>query len=148
MAQQVSCRRGPGICLVLGVLMAVGIPGCGPPKPELSEVFGKVTFDGDPVEEGSIAFVPVEGTTGPTAGGVITAGSYDVTERGPAPGKYRVEIRASRKTGRQIEAGTPSPPGTMVDEIEHYIPAKYNTSSELTVDITTGRNEHNFPLEP
>lgn len=123
--------------------------GCGGPSgPERAEVFGTVTFDGEPISQGSISFLPQEGTNGPSAGGLIVDGKYDVSERGPALGSYRVEIQSSRKTGKKIEAGPPSPPGTMIDEIEMYIPTKYNRESGLTVEVKSGRNEFNFKLEP
>ena len=57
-------------------------------------VKGKVTLDGSPVEEGSIAFIPTGGTEGPTAGGQIEQGQYSVpSAKGPVVGRYRVEIR-------------------------------------------------------
>ena len=142
-----KCTQYLGHWSVAVLIVVVINSGCGRPAgPERAKVFGSVTFDGEEVTEGSIAFIPVEGTSGPTSGGLIMAGKYDISERGPAPGKYRVEILASRKTGRQIELAPPSPPGTMMDEIEHFIPAKYNTNSELLVEISLGRNELGFEL--
>ncbi len=62
------------------------------------------------------------------------------------PCTFRVEIRAQRKTGNKIAAGSPAPPGTMIDETEEAIPARYNNESTLRVDVTTGRNSHEFKL--
>lgn len=121
--------------------------GClGPAGPTLSQVYGTVMFDGKPVEDGTISFVPDVKTTGPVAGGKITNGDYNIVERGPALGKYKVEIIATRKTGKKLAAAMPAPPGTMVDETEQYIPTNYNSRSELTVEIEPGRNEHSFDL--
>lgn len=53
-----------------------------------------------------------------------------------------------RKTGRQIEAGPPAPPGKMADELERYIPASYNENSTLTREMSAGNNELHFHLEP
>ena len=98
-------------------------------------VEGKITFDGVPVEQGTIAFEPADGQ-GPTTGGRITAGSYQFTgNAAPLPGKKLVRIYAGRKTGRKIPAGTPAPPGTMVEEIKQYIPDIYNTRSTLTCEV-------------
>ena len=67
------------------------------------------------------------------------------------PGKFRVEITASRKTGKQI----PDPAAMMdtsegngmIDQYEQYIPPRYNKRSELTVEVTDdGPNEFDFPL--
>jgi hypothetical protein len=105
-----------------------------------------VTFDGQPVADGRIAFEPADGQ-GMTAGGKITAGEYRLTgDAGVPPGKYKVSITATRSTGRQVEAGPPSPPGTMVDEIEHYIPRNYNRETTLTLEVAPGANQHDFAL--
>ena len=34
------------------------------------------------------------------------------------------------------------------DEMESYIPLKYNHKTRLSVEITSGTNEHDFSLEP
>lgn len=125
------------------------LPGCGGNGAELNraEVSGDVTVNGAPLEEGSIAFLPTEGTQGPSVGGTINQGRYLIpVEEGPVVGTYRVEIRATRETGRKIEAGPPSPPGTMIDEVKAFIPAKYNAKSTLTAEIKSGTNESDYDL--
>lgn len=116
-------------------------------------VKGKVTFDGVPVLSGTIVFVPAEGTDAPSSGAAIEAGEYITTpDLGPAVGKYRVEITAHR-VGETIEvagaAGATSGPsgGGKVDKMEMYIPAKYNTNSELTYEVTPGENVKDFDLQ-
>ena len=86
------------------------------------------------------------GTKGPTAGAAIEDGKYLVDAQGGTfIGKFRVEITASRKAGRQIRDLTI---GRMVDEYEQYLPARYNEQSELTVDVTeAGPNNFPFRLE-
>jgi len=60
-----------------------------------------VTLDGQPVETGSIAFRPKGQTKGPSAGGTIQDGAYSIDRaQGPVVGTMRVEINATRKTGR------------------------------------------------
>lgn len=114
--------------------------GCG----RSASIEGKVTFDGQPVENGTIAFEPADGQ-GATIGGGIEGGRYAVS--GQSGGKKVVRIRASRKTGRQIETGPPAPPGTMVDEVESYIPAIYNSQSTLTCEVAAGGvSRHDFEL--
>lgn len=136
--------------LAVGVLLAA-FSGCrstdGPPRASIS---GKVTFDGKPVEEGSIVFIPTEGTTGPSSGGQIKQGVYTVgAELGPVVGTNRVEITAFHLTGRKLPAGSPSPPGTMVDEILPYIPPQYNRDSTLKIEIKPGDNAGtDFDLKP
>lgn len=109
-------------------------------------VEGKVTLDGAPVEEGSIAFIPTGGTEGPTAGGQIQNGQYSVpSAKGPVVGRYRVEIRAPRKTGKMIQ-NPMAEPGTMVEEIAEGAPAKYNSESTLEEEIKAGKNVIDFEL--
>jgi hypothetical protein len=131
--------------LLLAALAATSI-GCGNGK---VTVQGEVTFDGQPVEQGTIIFEPADGE-GPSAGGKVENGKYSLAgEAGLLPGVKIVRIKAFRKTGRQVEAGPPSPPGTMVEEIERLIPDCYNGESTLTCEVAPGeKNEHNFHLQP
>ena len=115
--------------------------GCGG-QSDRAGVSGSVTVDGQPVEEGSITFVPDAQTGGPTAGDTIEQGNYAVSaESGLAPGKYRVQIKATRKTGRRVKDGFPHPPDDLVDEVEQFLPPRYNTQTELVAELKAGRNE-------
>jgi hypothetical protein len=60
------------------------------------------------------------------------------------PGKHRVEIFWFRKTGKQVMTGEG---GTPKDEKAQVIPTKYNSESELTVDVKPGRNTFDFDLK-
>jgi hypothetical protein len=122
----------------LGLLfLLAACAGCGS---GLVTVEGDVTFDGQPVEQGTIVFEPADGA-GPSAGGSIEAGAYRLSgESGVAPGNKTVRITATRKTGRQIEAGPPQPPGTMVDETE-------TVQQTFTREVTAGgAGRHDFEL--
>lgn len=130
--------------VVVPVLLMVLCAGCGGRQVSIK---GAVTFDSQPVDNGSIVFEPADGK-GATAGGRIEGGRYSVSsEEGVSPGKKIVRITAVRKTGRKIEAGPPAPPGTMVEVIERYIPETYNRNSTLACEVTLGTNEHDFHLE-
>ena len=126
-----------GICLLLSA-------GCGWESGRRA-LEGTVTLDAQPLAEGSISFRPLPGTSGPTAGGKITEGKFSVSpEGGTFVGTFRVEITASRKTGRKV-------PDTImageVDEVVQFIPARYNRQSELTAEVTdAGPNRFEFPL--
>ena len=137
MTRATSCRLGIWILL----LVAGGCSG------QRGGVAGKVTLDGAALETGSISFLPIEGTESPTAGAVITNGAYEIPrDKGPMPGIFRVEIRAQRKTGNKIPAGSPAPPGTLVDETVEAIPARYNKESTLRAEVKAGANPLNFEL--
>ena len=147
---RLGCYCAAGVLLVC----LAACLGCGT---GLATVEGTVTFDGKPVESGSIVFEPADGA-GPSAGGQIQNGKYKLAgEAGVMPGKKVVRITAIRSTGRQVDAGMPgatgaggpSSPGGKVDELESYIPAIYNEKSTLTCEIAAGTaNQHNFDLKP
>lgn len=134
---------------VLLVALSWTIVGCGEAGSERGEVRGKVTFDGAPVESGSIAFTPIEGTKGPSVGGAIKGGEYHIPRgEGPVSGPHRVMVLGTRQTGRKVREGEGGEDfNALVDEVEMFIPRKYNVESSLTVEIEAGTNELNFDLE-
>ena len=142
-------RRIAGLVLICGVaLMAAGCGGS-----NRGAVRGKVTADGKPLQEGEIAFVPVDAKQGPTAGAVITDGEYQIdAARGPFAGEYQVQINAFRKTGRKRWDGmgdekAPASQRNYVEEVENFIPAKYNSASGLRAVIKAGEvNVYDFDL--
>lgn len=120
------------------------IAGCGDNQVRIR---GNVTLDGKPIDTGAISFIPDDLSKGQTAGASITLGEFQVVGNNlPPPGLYRVEIRGQKKTGKQIPAGSPSPPGTMLEETIEAVPAKYNHKSELKQELKTGDNNINFEL--
>jgi hypothetical protein len=118
--------------------------GCGYGSSDRVPVQGSVSFDGQPVDNGSIAFIPEEkGKVGANAD--IVAGKYKLESgKGPNPGKYRVEIFWKKKTGRQVP--TPGDESVMTDEIQQMLPPQYNTQSTLTTDIEAKSNTKDFTL--
>jgi hypothetical protein len=133
-----------GIRYGFASLALVFVFGCGVQK---ASITGRITLDGAPLETGSIAFLPVDGTESPSAGAVISKGEYEVPrDKGPKPGHFRVEIKSQRATGKQIPAGSPHPPGTMVDEVVEVIPENYNKASTLRFEVKSGANPANFDL--
>ena len=125
--------------------MLVFVIGC--KSSDRGAVQGAVTFAGDPVDQGGIAFIPAEdgaGTALVRATGQIENGRYEFDDyRGPNPGKYRVELTWHKKTGKKV----PGEGGVMKDETNQVLPAKYNSASELTVDVKPGLNTFNFDLK-
>ncbi len=109
-----------------------------------SSVQGQVSYEGQPVDQGGIAFLPTEEDANSIrATGQIREGNYSLdSRRGPNPGKYRVEITWNKKTGKKV----PGEGGTPKDETQQVIPPNYNTNSELVVDVKPGHNTIDFPL--
>lgn len=127
-------------CLIGVWGLSVFLTGC-----EASpRVQGTVTLDGKPLDQGSINFEPVDRNK-PSFGATISNGRYQVSASSPVTaGKFQVQICGSIKTGRQVPAGPPSPPGTMTDEFRYY-PAEGVEVREA--EILPGQvNELNFEL--
>ncbi|HTN01897.1 hypothetical protein [Planctellipticum variicoloris] len=134
----------------LVILLAAG---CGGPSgPERAIVKGTVAFDGAPVESGTIAFLPVDGTEGPSSGGEIRDGEFLLPkESGAVVGQNRVEIRATRQNGKPVAngiAGVSEGPSAASSEakVVMYIPPQYNVNSELKETIKAGENSLSFDL--
>ena len=126
-------------CLLLPFLAALGCSGG-----NRAAVTGKVTVDGQPLEQGRIMFVPDQANPGPTAGGPIVNGSYTVpAANGVFIGKNTVQINAVRKTGKKIQS--PFGPG-LIDDVAEVIPQRYNTKSEISREIKPGKNQLDFDL--
>ncbi|TWU25288.1 hypothetical protein Pla52o_15860 [Novipirellula galeiformis] len=137
------------ICRGVFALAVVTMLGCGDGGPGRVAVHGTVTLNGESLEQGTIAFIPTGETLGPTTGAQIVNGVYAVpAKKGAVIGMHQVQITSMQKTGQQIEAGPPEPPGTMVDMIEQIVPSQYNTTSTLTVNVKPGENNNvDFALE-
>jgi hypothetical protein len=130
--------------IVVCAAILLPLTGCGSEGGGVA-VTGKVTFEGQPIEEGSIQFVPQTGTEGPSAGASIKEGTYSIPrESGPVPGSYRVEINAYRtvrpKTAKEMQPmlfGQEAPPGVVQTEAikENIIPKRYNVASDLTAKV-------------
>ncbi|MSR52244.1 MAG: hypothetical protein EXS09_03015 [Gemmataceae bacterium] len=137
----------PYIGLVIGMALVLGAGGCGGDSSAgHNPISGEVRLDGQPLERGSILFVPIEGTKGQAAGGVIENGRYQIgSDAGPAVGAYRVEIRGVRKTGKRVQKPL-APPGELTDEEAEAVAARFNSASRETVDVKAGENTANFQV--
>jgi hypothetical protein len=137
----------PHLCRLLFLaVVALALVGCGSSASDRSRVHGAVSYDGEPVDDGGIAFLPEGGGASQArATGVIEGGHYDLdSSRGPYPGKYKVEIYWNKKTGKKLHG----PSGkSSKEERKQAIPDKYNEKSELRVEVKPGSNELNFHLK-
>ena len=132
------CMRSQVCNVVVAALLCVGVSGCSSSSDGLEPVEGTVTFDGEPIKEGRIQF---RGTTDSRAfSAPIVDGKYS-TEL--PEGASSVEITASRPVPGKFDE---SNPGERVPVGEMYIPAKYNSQTELTADIASGPNAVDFAL--
>lgn len=109
----------------------------------LHAVSGEVSLDGEAVDGGNILFLPAEGEAKKGAAEIV-AGKFAIpVQQGLQPGKYRVEIRWAKATGKQIPSGDP---GMTMEERVEAVPPQFNTASELTTEIKAGENKLDFKL--
>jgi hypothetical protein len=123
------------------VALLLTLVGCGGPSDRVV-LRGDVTFDGKPVQIGTIRFAPIEGAQGSVTIAPIEDGKYVADSHEGVPyGTHRVEISAFDLTG--FEPG----PGKQPKQL---IPSKYNEESALTanVDQTSGDSTIDFQLMP
>jgi hypothetical protein len=135
-------------CGIIGhAILAVAVSiaaGCGKDNGRLP-LSGKVSWQGRPLENGSIVFVPAAGHRGPKIGAEIVDGSYEIeTERGATPGVYRVEVWPD--TGEHPHSPTDARPGTTTRNPVATIPAEYNSKSRLTAAVSAEQTTFNFEL--
>ena len=138
-------NRSTCVWLVAAVAVAA-LGGCSPGEP--ASLSGEVRYLEVPIATGGIRLFPLQGTPGRGAIARIVDGKYRMEPgEGLYVGNYRVEIHATRPTGRTIKEvpGEPAPtePG---EELESYLPAIYGTSSALRVELKPGENVRNFEL--
>lgn len=123
--------------IVVTVVVLTLLVGCGPADGVRTyPVTGLVTFQGEPLEAGSIIFDPVDGQ-GPAAMGGIEQGQ--IKAKVPE-GEKIVRISAVRVTDKKDEYGN------LITE--SYVPEKYNTNSSIRIDVKPeGDNPLNVDLE-
>jgi len=128
---------------LLAGLAAVGLglvflAGCGKESDGRSaRLKGRVTLDGKPIAQGTINFLPEKSGQTPPASAQIADGYYEA--RGVPLGKVRVQITATRETGRMIP-GSSQP----VPEVLSIIPPKY--AQGISIEVTGDNPQQDFPL--
>jgi len=140
--------------LFIAVLTATAAACAGCNRSARLPVSGTVTVDGQPLASGEIAFAPAAPGQGNTAGAAIERGKYSISaEQGLLPGDYKVSIHAFRGTGKKNwdGMGEPTAPESQkkyVEQLEQYIPPRYNDATELTASLRSGKsNNLNFELQ-
>jgi hypothetical protein len=123
------------------------IAGCGSREysgPQRFPLSGKVTYDGQPIDFGSISFLPASGEQR-VSGGLIENGMYSVPEeKGANAGKHKVEIRWRKMTGRKVRDPDS---GEMYDERKEGLPPQFHEQSELTADVSAEKTTFDFDLK-
>ncbi len=123
------------------------LSGCGDKGLPSKVVHGTVTFEGKPVDQGSVRFVPIEDTSGPASVGQVIDGNYSIEARGGVVlGKHRVEVTGLKKTGRQVPGHNGLEPG-MVDETLSVGPPEYTGSKSPLVYELSADSDGRFDID-
>lgn len=138
--------------LVLG-LICLSLVGCGSKgdQPELGTVNGTVTLDGQPLAGVAVVFQPDNGR--PSRGMTDAQGKYELIyirqTKGAKVGPHRVEIAPSEDGGVEETEGDSEGGSTAGSKpaAKSKIPARYNSKSELNVQVKSGDNKLNFELK-
>ena len=129
-----------------GLLLLFG-SGCGDNGgPRNEAVSGTVTWKGQPLDQGTMEFVPADGQ-GVPVGAVIQNGRYQLLRTpGLPPGTYQVRI-SSRKGSRPPRSNIPD--ADMGDPtVKEQLPPKYNLETQLQAEVKKGgENTFDFHLE-
>lgn len=139
-----SCSLRVCLAVTVGGVLATFLTGCGGDQgPERVVVSGTVTYNGKPIPEGDIRFMPVAASAVPMAGAEIKDGKYKVDGRGGVPvGTYKIEIEAYRVEPSAVKPGeTPPPMMARGAPRIRYLPKRYNVDSQLQITIEPGSPE-------
>ena len=140
--------------LVVVALLPVG---CGPSYPTCYPVSGKVTFNGEPVTQGTVTFYPADGRS--AIGKIQPDGSYSLTTfetgDGALAGNHAVTIKATTVSG-------PAAPSSFEDELSQanssapageatvtwLVPERLSRreSSDLTATVAKESNQIDFNI--
>ncbi len=128
-----------GTLWFLFAITTTAISGCGNPpdgRPPLAEVHGVITLDGSLFEAAFVTFIPEIGR--PSVGISDAEGKYTL--------KYLEKVSGAAIGHHQVRVFTFSG-GEEGSSVKEQFPAKYNTATTLTAEVTSGENTINFDLK-
>ncbi|HTQ38720.1 MAG TPA: hypothetical protein VMJ32_06815 [Pirellulales bacterium] len=112
-------------------------------------IHGTVTTISGEKLNGSISFIPDDGSSGPAAMATLTDGKYQFDENnGPAVGPHKVIVR---RTAAKNRIPTPNTNDTKIDTAKQNSAeskTEVKTEWKLTANLTANVNQYNFTLEP
>ncbi|MEA3341866.1 MAG: hypothetical protein U9R15_18030 [Chloroflexota bacterium] len=146
---KISLRR-KSVSVVLLVLGSILMAGCGESLPETVEIHGKVTWEGKPLNNGTVIFESVgdgpDAPLRPAKGYLNSDGTYRLstfrTNDGAMPGQYAVLIHAFT-SAPSIEAMGPPPKSAIpasygrsdTSGLSAIVPADGTTELEINFDL-------------
>lgn len=132
-------------------VVVLNLAGCGSSsdRPELGQVTGTITLDGEPLKGIAVVFFPDNGR--PARDTTDSEGKYELTyireTKGTKVGHNRVEVAPDEEGGEDEGENDEAPAKPAAKSKKPKIPARYNTKSELEADVKPGVNVFDFKLE-
>jgi hypothetical protein len=125
------------MCLVL-------LAGCNSVENAGLPIKGSVSLKGQPLDQGTILFSPVDPNTPTSTGAPITNGKYEIPAlNGLVPGMYEVRI-SSGEPGTVAEEPAPGESGPPAKD---RIPPQYNVETTLRAEVKPGEeNVFNYEI--
>ncbi len=144
-------RSHPSVWPILVMVLA----GCGGPNQDvvpLIRAHGTVTLDGEPLEHAIVIFEAADGSF--SYAQTDSRGRYvlrfDSKENGVTPGRKTVRISMDRRIFglNSNDEGGPDDPagGWFPKQPPERVPGKYNSQSELSIEVTPDRIEYDFDV--
>jgi hypothetical protein len=135
--------------LAFAILIGLPLLGCSGEPPYKGDkryaVQGTVTYNDEPVDNAMISFTGENPTGQHMTGAPILGGKYSIeADKGPNAGKYQVQVRWSKPTGKKRKD---TDTGEMIDEVKEVLPSKFNANSELRAEVGSGSNTFDFELK-
>lgn len=123
--------------LTLSALL-VFLIGCGGADGTYS-VTGQVTYQGQPLQQGTVMFNPTASDLPPVVGRIQSDGSYEVKA---APGDYKVVVNATTEVDPSLEPDDPGykPPTSLIPEV-------YSNPLQTPLEATITSGDNVVPLD-
>ena len=119
----------PASCRIAIAAVTLCLLGCAAPSDEV-DVHGKVSFRGEPIEGGSIAFFPKSGRS--VSASLSSAGEYSAALK---PGDYKVTVNVGAILPPGWKEGDPVPPPKVA------LPREYTTRVRTTLAATIAADQ-------
>ena len=127
------------ITSMIAIMCVSSLVGCGG-DPNLGDVSGKITLNGEPLGDALVTFSPTntQGVGRTTYGKTGSDGMYHMVVSDNKDGAFIGENLVRVKTGDSKNDGS------LIKEV---VPAIYNSKSKVLVEVKKGSNTFDFELE-
>lgn len=141
-------KRFMGTVVMGAVLAMMFASGCGQGDASGRQaISGTVTFQGKPLDHGTLQIISLDPGKQAISGGMIKDGKFSIAaDKGLPPGKYRVRISSPEEGSA---GAAPAMPGDPAPVAKERIPPEYSgPESKLEIEITKrGKNDFNLEIK-